>query len=596
MKDEEQELVALRPSVRPFVTAIALNALVALGFIGFPYLRGRARAEHAARAVVALAACLLDGSVTSELGLAPSPDERERFAALYARADPSWPARCRPRLEALRPEPAIFLLPSPKAAERDLREASGRLESALDALEAQRAGGSGQAPEAPLEALSLVRGIALELLRANDVGVSPEAIGLAFREDAPRLAAPSRIPLRTGAGSLAIESGRAPLLRAIAADELGVAEVRVFAPSDAAPAHLTISQLRRPSGARGVITSFENPWLAWTTSDTACDADAHRCALRATGLGRLLEGARVLRPEYWLASHPEGAIERALWIDDARFTIVARAGEASPALRVIPRGEPLPAPAPNEPPAPPSPVHATAERALEHALDWIPFDAGAFVLEASEQGRAVRRVSLLDGEAADVVLPALSDSLALERCGERVVAIGATHAQVLADAEAWPVLEHRARSPARGASADDASVRLACDADTLAMGALDAGGALTLFRCTRAACEHEPWPLEHVEAFDVAVRDGRVWVATSGGERDRSIHVARAFAASSPTLAAACWSSSHGFCGPPRWAEARREDGERPLILAARDGTDLLALVVGRDGALEPLPGLAPSR
>jgi hypothetical protein len=58
-----------------------------------------------------------------------------------------------------------------------------------------------------------------------------------------------------------------------------------------------------------------------------------------------------------------------------------------------------------------------------------------------------------------------------------------------------------------------------------------------------------------------------------------------------PRVAAACWSSGHGFCGPGRWAvPPAGTDG--PLVLTARDGSDVLALLLEGDRFV-PLPGLS---
>lgn len=622
MSEEERELGALRPSLRPYATALLANLTVAVVLLGWPYVRGRQRAETSAHAVMELSACLIDGRPTEAIGLALPIGERERFATLFEHAPPDWPTRCAPLLARAQHAPAIFLLPSPKAAERDLSEALDALASALLDLEAARVSGRGGVPEAPLEALAIVRGLSAALLTANDYEVDAEAIGVviegpgavaAAQRSAISLAAPSRIPVRTGPGFFDVLAAQAPLVRVVAADGLGVAEVEVLAPHDATPARVRVLQLRRPSGARGVVVGEDDAWLAWTTPDATCDADPRHCALRATGLGRLLEDGRVMRPEHWIAAHPAGAIDRAVWVSGEHFTVAARGAEGEIVLRVIPRGEPIAAPPPNQAPEPPTPVHASAERVLHGALDWVLGDGRAVVLEAgapapiadehgdavgssarsaSESARSVRWVLAGSDDGGDTRIEAPEGASVLEGCGDFVVALGARQGQAYLRGRAWPAFEHAARTPMRGPSHAESSVHLACDNHRLAIGSLGRDRRLTLLQCTEDGCTSQLWPLEDVNAFDVALHDGTLWVASSGDDDDRRIQVAALRERSAPSVVAACWSTGRGMCGPARWARTRTDRGPTPLVLTAREGSDVLALVL-EEGVLVPLPGLS---
>jgi hypothetical protein len=595
MTEEHGELGGLRPSMRPFITALLANLALAVALLGWPYLRGRERAQESAHGVVALSACLLDGTPRGTLGLALPLGERERFATLYEHAPADWPSRCAPLLDRVQHEPAIFLLPSPKAAELDLDEAIDDMATALLDLASERARHRGGVPEAPLERLAVLRGMVASLLTANDIEVDPNEIGLDLApiEVAP-LPAPSRIPVRTGAGAFHVESGAAPLLRVIASDGLGIAEVEVSPPaSETEPARVRVLQLRRPGGARGVVVGREDAWLAWTTADATCDADERHCAMRATGLGRLLEGSHVMRPEHWVAAHPGGPIERSIAIGDARFTVVARTPDGGVEARVFERGEPIPPPPPNERPEPPPPVRALAARPMPGAIDWIARHDRVAILERSEAGVALRLALVGADPASDVMVSLLAEADRLEACGETFVALGPTQAQIVRGASAGPAFSHGARTPIRGSTHAESSVHVACEGEAVVVGALDRSGTLTVHVCRSGAtgghCEAAAWPVADVTSFDLALHDGQVWVASSGDAAAPSIHVG--LLGGEPRVAAACWSSGHGFCGPGRWAvPPAGTDG--PLVLTARDGSDVLALLLEGDRFV-PLPGLS---
>jgi hypothetical protein len=306
-----------------------------------------------------------------------------------------------------------------------------------------------------------------------------------------------------------------------------------------------------------------------------------------------------MRAEHWLAAHPAGAIERSVAIADTRFTIVARTPEGGVEARVMERAEPIPAPPPNEHPEPPPPARAIATRRMPGAIDWIAGEDRVAFLERTEGG-VLLRVALVGADpASDVAVSVLEDAQTLEACGETFVAIGPTRAQVVRAGAAWPPFEHAARAPVRGSTHAESSIHLACDADAVFVGALGRNGALDVHECrattvTEAGCPSRRWPLAGVTAFDLSLHGRELWVASSGDDAASSIdggaiHVG-ALGGEAPRVAAACWSSGHGFCGPGRWASPARGDG--PLLLTARDGSDVLALLLDEDHFV-PLPGLS---
>jgi hypothetical protein len=583
--DEHDEGAAFRPSTRPFVTALVLNFALAALLLGVPYVRGRDRARASARGVAALAGCLLDGEPRESLGLSLPIGERERFATLFERGPEDWPGRCAALLPAIDHEPATFLLPSPKAAELELHEALEEMgEALLDLSRARREGGP--VPERPLEALGLLRGMTAELLVANDMTIDPSEVAITLRPREDGLPSPSRVPVRTGSGFFHVEASTDPAVRIVVADGLGIAEVEVSEPAEGErSARVRVLQLRRPSGARGVVVGPSDAWLAWTTSDATCDADPRHCAMRATGLGRLQEGGRVMRPEHWIAAHPAGPTDRAIFAGETHFTVVARTPENGVEARLVPRGEPLPI-IEDDPPPPVAPVHATAQRALLGARDWVVGDERVTVLADVEGGRVIRNLRLGADPASDVVTAVPADAEALWPCGPFVIAVSSTQAQPVRAGLAWPPATIAARVPLRGPSRDEDAVRVACDDDVVVIGALGPDRTLVVHRCTATGCEAARWPIAGVGAFDVSMHRGRVWTLASGDTGAPQVRAASfPFEGGAPVVGA-CWDSHTGMCGPARFAS-----GGGRLLVAAREGSDVLVLTLG-DAGLEGLRGL----
>ncbi|MDQ3036241.1 MAG: hypothetical protein M3Y87_27820, partial [Myxococcota bacterium] len=102
---EEEAERAFRPGRRPAWIAVALNGALAMLLLGFPYGRGRLRANDAADHFARLAECMYGGERVESPGLALPAGDRERFAARVERADAAWPASCAEELRAMRPEP-----------------------------------------------------------------------------------------------------------------------------------------------------------------------------------------------------------------------------------------------------------------------------------------------------------------------------------------------------------------------------------------------------------------------------------------------------------------------------------------------------------
>ena len=223
LRDAEQ---AFRPAQRPMTVAVLLNGLLAITLLGIPYFRGRARCDESVRAFAAYAACVYGRVPRAEPGIALPLGDRDRFASLVETAGPEWPLSCEPALRAIAQEEVIFLMPSPKQAEAQVRAAVDLVATEMEALAEQRRAGLGRVPERPLLAVSRLRAAMSELLVAADIDVELDRMAITWPEEAPALATPSRVPLRTAMGGLYAIEPDVEGVHVVAGDSRGVAEVR----------------------------------------------------------------------------------------------------------------------------------------------------------------------------------------------------------------------------------------------------------------------------------------------------------------------------------------------------------------------------------
>lgn len=584
MSDEDEEAKAFRPTGRakPVMVAVAANVALSVVLVGWPYLRGRARAEESVQALRDFSSCLLGGSPlvepnASTVGLAIPRGERERYAALYLTGASDWPASCTDALDAMEHEPAIFLMPAVKTGEAEIHEAASAMRASLTTLTEARALSHGGVPERPLQDFAVLRAAVTSMLIANGLEPDPERPMITYGEDLG-LVEPSRVPTRTAAGWWHLDS-REEGVRIVAADARAVAELLVREGAEGTPANVRLVQLRRPTGARGVVVAEEATWLTWTTSDTACDADERHCALRSTGLGRLREDATTLQTEWWLSGHPLGRAEQAVHVDETHVAIVARAVDEPASLRIFERAAITVETASEEDDAPPHPP--TRVVSLPAMRDFVLTEAGLIALEERAVGAAITRTPL------DVVAPAetpiaLSSAQWLLTCGEARL-VGDTRTTMLVGHGETQTFETPVDAPFHGASRDEDTVRLVCGADEVAWGAL-AHGQLVIHRCT-TSCTSFIWPIGRVTSFDLALHDDVLW-ALAAHEGSREVLVQRVGVDAAPHAPAACWDSGHGFCAPARFGE-----GDGALVMGARDESEVVLLML-HQGAFAGIPGL----
>lgn len=577
--EAERALTAkkLRPSVRPYLHAFLANAILALLLLGFPLLRGRSRAEASVQAFDEYTACLHGGQVSTTLGLSMPEGHEARFAALYLRAVPEWPASCGEALDRIAPAPVTLLLPGAKQGEEEVRAAVIGVRAAFDALVLARAEERiGQVPERPLSSLAHLTAALSILVEAN--GLSLDGTHEAFDlGEGLSLATPSRVPLESGRGGPLLVAPLPDGVRAIAADSRAIMVTRAESGS------VYQLQVRRPSAARAIIDDGATTYLGWVTSDTACEGDAAHCAHRLLGLARVREEGPSPSPEVWVAAHPALPVARSFALAGNRLSVLARTVEQGVELRVfdLPSAWPPPVVTPTE--APLEPVVARRVVPLGAASDAIlQGDVAAFVDATS----AVSFVGIESGEPTQVA--GVEGVNALLPCGSRVMALGAHGARgvSLLDGTVLPEIDATPALPIHRPEPLDDTARCAWSDAGTSFAWVDVRGVLHL-----APDIGEPRVVEaarQVSGFAIARTGETVYLASWGEDGHRDVRLARWWRGRelAHEVVTSCWENGDGFCGSAGLAS----DGEH-VVLFAREETDLLVLAVTGAG-VAPLTGL----
>ncbi|AKF06920.1 hypothetical protein [Sandaracinus amylolyticus] len=594
MSDDGEEEVAraFRPGRRPGWIAAGLNATLALMLLGIPYVRGKLRATDAGAHYAALAQCMYGGRAVDEPGLALPPGDREAFAARVARADASWPEPCIAELRAMRPEPVIFLFPSPKQAEEDLRRAIDQAEAELVALQRARTeeGGVGAVPERPLRALTQLRSALANLFTASDVTVDPNAPAIALDAD-PTIVAPSRIPTRTAASGVTQVRPEPGGLRAITSDGRSVSEAAVR------DGRVDFTQVRRPPAVRGITLGPESGFLLWITSETTCATDAQHCAARLLGIAPMRDVSEPT-PRWWVAAHPAGRIDRAVRVEPGgvvRVIAVGEGGEGREMRRFVLDPD-APEPASEDQV---TPIVASERVALDDAIDALLVPGG--VVRAWRDAGALWIAGAGIEPAMEVPLPGEGEErpaprqVALARCGAWTAVAMPDGVVVLDGARALAPITQALREPVLGASREDDAVRIACHDEGADLLAIDRRRRVLRWACTTEGCGEPQVVAEGASQMDAAHGGGTTLVAWTGNAQRPQVRVARVRGdvIGAPEVPAPCWAGpsggvGEGLCGPPTVVA----EGERVLV-TARDPQlgDLLVLELA-DVGFARLPGL----
>jgi hypothetical protein len=583
---EAQRLAsAFRPNRKPLLIAVLANGVMAVLLLGVPYWRGRHLGSVERQDFAEFARCLMGGEIASEPGLSLPRGERDHFAARVLFAKPTWPLACRPALHKLAPPDAIFLWPSVKEAGADLRAAVDMVDHELLQLDTRRKRGAGRVPERPLAALKRLQAATVLYAHAagSDSDVDNDAIR--FPGAAPGLATPARLPLMAGAGTLDVWSS-GPALEAIALDGRGLSYVHV------ADGKIDRDRLRRTSFLRGVLRAGTKPYLVWAMPDSRCDDREDHCAGRPTGLSAYERGAAALGEPTWkLGGHPAGRIDRVIQISElGRVDLIARVTAAGglellsfrlpegnqeiaehktsmlePTTYFPVRAEGGPASIVLLPGEPNAVLYASdTDEGVLPTLAWAIDNAKPLPLMAAK-GKGPWTLGCSLGESRYLIYGSTNQLRVLRTDGP-------THAP-----ESLLVQDVALRAPIDADNPALDEVRLLCDAGRVHVLLVNAAHALQQISCDAQACN----PLQNI-ASDVAsyaaVTDGDglvvAYAAPLQGPVVRVVRLGHDDKPDAPAITpAACWDPLGGMCGAPTLVR----DAQR-LVLAARDGADLLAL------------------
>jgi hypothetical protein len=529
---------------------------------------------------------MLGGKAQSGHGLGLPPGERVHFASNVMTAGDDWPQRCNDELVAIAPEEAIFLWPSAKQAGADLRAVVGLLRQELGQLARQRASGErGRVPERPLLALAKLRAGLTLMAQATNTTEGLDDNAVVFAEPAA-LAEPARLPLYAGSdAALDVWAGQDGL-EATAMDRRGISWLRIES------GKVERARVKRTSLVRATMRERGKPYIVWAMPPSRCEEDEDRCVRRATGIAELEPNAIALPDPIWLGGHPAGRVDRSLRLQlDGRVDLLARASaEGALELRryVLER--------PQQEKAPPlSPEQRWPLPEQVTPADALLLDGSPAALAYATRGPS----------GAEYWLWRYEGAAAPERiAGAAAAGDGPWLAACRTDATTWLVLgAERGLQvlPITGGGrgepvevelaldaplhADDPArdgLRLLCDDAQLTMIGIARDRALAQVRCDGAACARGPDVAKNVTRFDGVRHGEHTLVAYTTGTAPE-IHVAQLGAdgaAGDERSPAACWDPMRGMCGQPTLVS----DGKR-LLLAARDGSDLLALESEDGGA-----------
>ncbi len=554
----------MRPRLRPYGNALVLNVILALGLIGFPWWRGRTRAEMSAHAYVEYAACLHGGQVADVPGLALPEHHRERFAALYVHAVPEWPASCRDALDRIPQEETFLLFPGAKTGEEEVRAAVIGARAALDDLaEARAAEHPRQIPHRLLRTLDHLAAAMSVLIEETGLPLATQHLAFDLGEG-PSLVRASRVPLQTAAGGPLFVAARANGLRVVTGDARSVAEIVVH------DGTVDITQIRRPSAARGLLDDGEHAYLAWVTGDATCAHDEAHCARRLTGLARVREGLSDPQAEVWLAAHPAFSIARSFAFDGPDVGVLAREVDGTVTHRSFHLPDPWPETAA---PTPAVPLTASMTIGLGRVHD-------AFVRDDTPIGATDDVVLVSCGQRALSIEPTRvrSTSATYPIPGDTVITDGAGPITATFGAEIAP--------PIRGVDPLEDHARCAVTEQASSFAWIDRQGRLRLVADVDAPDDQVV--ADHIAGFAMTRTGDTVILATWGQDGEREITLRRIWHGRtlSSEIAAACWDDGVGLCGPAGLATEGSE-----TILYAREGTDLWVLRVTGAG-VAPLPGL----
>jgi hypothetical protein len=606
--ETERLASTFRPNRRPLQLAVLANGIMALLLLGVPYFRGRSLAAEERHDFGQFARCLIGGELASNPGLSLPRGDRDHFAAKVLFAKPSWPLLCRPALQRLAPPPAFFLWPGVKQAGEDMRAAVAMVERELVTLDTSRKRGPGRVPARPLEALRRLQAATVLFAQAAGVDADVDNDAIRFEHAASGLATPARLPLMAGNGTLDVWSS-GPTLEAIALDGRGISYVRV------ADGKIDRDRLRRTSFLRGVLRAGSTPYLVWAMPDARCADREDHCAGRPTGLAPYERGATALSEPTWkLSGHPAGRLDRVMQVSElGRVDLLARATPAGALELLMFRLPSASAGAtgnsgehkavslePNAdypvrseggavsalllPGEPSAALYASdTDEGVSASLAYAREDAKPLPLPAAS-GAGAWAVGCTLGDARYLVYGSTSQmrivrahpSAALDSATTKPAGLSGGTIDPAA-LEPLSVLDVALRAPLDADNPAFDEVRLLCDAERAHVLFTNITHALQQITCDANGCGQPQEIARDVSGYSAVSAGEALVVAFAAPLNAGVVQVIRVdregHAVARASTPAACWEPLGGMCGTPTLIR----DAQR-LVLAARDGADLLAL------------------
>jgi hypothetical protein len=585
--EAKQVAAAFRPGRRRNWIFVSIHVVTISLILGLPYLRGRHLAATERADFGNFARCLIGGASADRPGLALPRGDRENFAAHALFAPANWPAVCRPALQRLAPEPAIFLWPSVKQASGDLRATVDLMDRELQTLSERRRQPLGRVPQRPLEALKRIQAASVLLARAAGVDADVDNDALTLEPNPTGLAKPARLPLMAGDSST-LEVWTSPLsLTALGIDARGLSYLRL------ADGKIDHARVKRTSYVRGVTRAGDTPYVVWAMPEARCQTREDRCVGRPTGLAPLDWGGRELGDPTWkLSEHVGARLDRALHVSETgKLELLGRdTPEGTLALTLFR----LP---PHDPSHPPDPKAAPLEPEQRTLIGASPVDSAILLpgepsavlaARASEEegGVTATLVWASDGVPPLPLMAAKGSGPWTAACqyGEaRYLAYGSSAQLRLARALPFQTLLPLAQQELPlGAAIDPDNaaldkVRLICGEAGLRALYLSDQRELWQIGCDADGCKAPRSLASNVYTFSALLDGASSVVAYSGGPLAPIIRVARFDSQggieSGPLTPGACWEPLGGMCGTP----LLQADAQR-IVLLAHDGGDLLGL------------------
>ncbi len=596
---EVLELTRSAAKKRRLLWAIFGNFVMLIVMLGGPYLRGILRAHAAFRDFAAFGACIYGGKALPEPGLGVPIGSEAHFAARLITREKGWPERCVQKARAILPDQPIFLLPSVKVAENDVRAMVALVERELGAVLVRVPGE--RMSTRPLRAIEHLRSaLSRHALTAGVLDV-PQDDAFKLLNGLP---IPTRVPIYAGGDARISLWGADSELSALAVDSTGVSYVHVAAGS------MTQARLPRPKLLEGFLPSEQGGLFLWAMGRARCRERKDGCANKTLGVGPFSAPLSELPLPRWIGAHPAGRIDRSVWTQGARLVVLAEASEQRQELRefALPI-EPVDKATSELPPLPA--LHSGG--AVAAADGWLFTLAGepaTLLVTRTEQRVELARL----GPAGPAVLTQIEGAaesawLNGSACADgAALSFGSENALVVARLSpegaltAWPALGWGVRDVNHDREPIYDRVQNLCLADGRALALVrDRDDKLQAVACAPGggACQVSV-VANNVVAFaaimlEPELKKGakpRVLVAHVGSKnlaqvQLRELALDGALRGDARTVSP-CWAPRGGLCGAPLLQRV----GSR-ILLAVREGTDLLMLESPDEGARwEPLRGL----